>query len=477
MRRFPFGYTVVLGEALIENKGDATGMKQIMVVGAGSVGGYFGAHLARKYSTVSFLLRPKTQVAVAANGLTIRSAIGESFTVHPQSSSIPQDLPQPDLIILGVKAYDLDKVMDQIDPILKPDTTILTLQNGVTIEDTLKMRFGRERVVGGVAFIYSKIIEPGVIDHYKKGMVTIGELMGLETPRLLQIQNLFKEAGIPCFLTDDIRKTKWEKMCWNCVFNPLTVLLNDHVAKALDAPELQPVMRTIVCEVSAVAMAAHRVPLAGDMPEKVVKWSQELRDIHTSMYDDWKAGRLTEIDELNGYIVKRGQEFGIPTPMNEMLTALIKGLTTRESSAESGVIVEGDIQQPLRFTRNHMRELSPESQIADVGTVMPSMHGAGIKIKGMLDVVTLHSGVDHVTFYSDDGRYSACVTLDQAREFGILLYEQDGGPFPSERGGPFRLVTPGLGDLCANVKQVGRIVFSKGLAQDTRPPEACAEDR
>jgi 2-dehydropantoate 2-reductase len=107
---------------------------------------------------------------------------------------------------------------------------------------------------------------------------------------------------------------------------------------------------------------------------------------------------------------------------------------------------------------------------------MPGMRGAGIKVKAILDVVTLHAGADHVTFYSQDGNYSACVTIEQAKAFGILLYEQDGGPFPSERGGPFRLVTPGLGDLCANVKQVGRIVFSKGLAQDTRPPETCAEE-
>ncbi len=451
-------------------------MKEIMMIGAGSVGGYFGAHLARTYSNVSFVLRSKTRAAVAKNGLTIRSAIGESFTVHPPSASNPQDLPQPDLIILGVKAYDLDEVMNQIEPIMKPETTLLTLQNGVTIEDTLKMRFGRERVVGGVSFIYSKIVEPGVIDHFKKGLVTIGELMGLETPRLLQIQALFKEAGIPCFLTEDIRKTKWEKMCWNCVFNPLTVVLNDHVAKALDATELQPVMATIVREVAAVAMAAHRVPLDDDMPEKVVKWSQELRDIHTSMYDDWQSGRPTEIDELNGYIVKRGQQFGVPTPMNEMLTALIKGMTRQESSEEPAVVVEGAVQRSLRFSRIHLSQLALEHQISDVGRVMPNMHGTGVKIKAILDVVSLQSGVDHVTFNSQDGQYSACITVEQAREFGILMYEQDGETFPNERGGPFRLVTPGLGDLCANVKQVGRMVFSQGLAQDCRPPEACAED-
>ena len=452
-------------------------MKQIMMVGAGSVGGYFGAHLARKHRNISFLLRSKTQAAVAANGLTIRSAIGDSFTVRPPSSSNPQDLPQPDLIIIAVKAYDLEEVMDQIAPIMKAETTILTLQNGVTIEDTLKMKFGRECIVGGVAFIYSKIVKPGVINHYKKGMVTIGELMGLETPRLLQIVDLFKEAGIPCFPTEDIRKTKWEKMCWNCVFNPLTVVLNDHVAKALDAPELQPVMVMLVREVSAVAMAAHRVPLDEDMPEKVVKWSQELRDIHTSMYDDWKAGRPTEIDELNGYIVKRGQELGVPTPMNKMLVALIKGITASESSTEPAVVVEGDIQRSLRFTRTHMGQLAENYQVPDIGTVMPGMHGAGIKTQAILDIATFSADVDHVTFYSQDANYSVCITLEQAREFGILLYEQDDGPLPIERGGPFRLVTPGLGDLCANVKQVGRIVFSKGAAHDTRPPEACTEGR
>ncbi len=450
-------------------------MKHILMIGAGSVGGYFGAHLARTHSNVAFLLRPRTQAAVAKNGLIIRSAIGDSFTVHPPSSSNPEDLPQPDLIILGVKAYDLDEVMDQIEPLMKADTTILTLQNGVTIEDTLKMRFGRERVVGGVAFIYSKIAEPGVIDHFKKGMVTIGELMGLETSRLLVIQALFKESGIPCFLTDDIRKAKWEKMCWNCVFNPLTVLLNDHVAKALDAPELQPVMETVVREVAAVAMAAHRVPLDGTMPEKVVKWSQELRDIHTSMYDDWTAGRPTEIDDLNGYIVKRGKEFGVPTPMNEMLMALIKSLATKESFDEPVIELSGTILQSMQFSRRHLSQLVSSEQIPDLGTVMPNMQGRGVKFKAILDAVALNAGTDHVTFRSVDEKYSACVTLEQAREFGILVYEQDGAPFPSERGGPFRLVTPGLGDLCANVKQIGRIEFSSGVGQDTRPPEACAE--
>lgn len=452
-------------------------MKQVLVVGAGSVGGYFGAHLARNNPNVAFLLRPRTRKAVAQNGLIIRSAIGESFTVHPPAASDPKELPQPDLIVLGIKAYDLEETMAQLEPVLKPDTVILTLQNGVTIEDTLRARFGRERIVGGVAFIYSRIVEPGVIEHYKKGLVTIGELMGMESPRIQRIAALFREAGIPCYLTKDIRRAKWEKMCWNCVFNPLTVVLNDRVAKALDHLEFQPVITTIVREVSAVAMAAHRVPLDEDMPEKVVKWSQELRDIHTSMYDDWKAGRPTEIDDLNGYITAKGREFAVPTPMNEMLTALIKALTVPGSSAEASIQIEGAIMQPLQFKRATLAQLPAIHQVCELPTVMPGMNVRGVKFQALLDVVTLNVGADHVIFESQDGKFSACLTITQAAEFGILVYELDGAPFPAERGGPYRLVTPGLGDLCANVKQVGRIIFSQGRAKDSRPPQVCAEEK
>jgi len=305
-------------------------MKQILFVGAGSVGGFFGAHLAKNNPNVSFLLRPRTLEAVKQNGLTIRSA-GGSFTVRPPVASDAQELPKPDLIVLGVKAYDLDEVMDQIEPVLTDKTVLLTLQNGIDTEDRLIARIQRDCVVGGVAYIYSKIAEPGVIDHYKKGAVAIGELMGYESERLLTIRDLFASAGIPCHLSKDLRRSKWEKMCWNCVFNPITVLIDDRVAKALDHPEMTGVIRQIVGECAAIS-AALKVPLPLDMPERVVKASQEIRDIHTSMYDDWRAGRRTEIDSLNGFIVEQGRKLGIPTPVNEALTAMIKTITEKEQT-------------------------------------------------------------------------------------------------------------------------------------------------
>ncbi|MBX3235134.1 MAG: 2-dehydropantoate 2-reductase [Nitrospiraceae bacterium] len=447
-------------------------MKQIMVVGAGSVGGYFGAQLAKSNPNVSFLLRHRTLEAVKQRGLTIRSAKG-TFTVHPPAASDPRQLPAPDLVILGVKAYDLDEVMAQLEPVLTDKTIILTLQNGIDTEDRILARLQRDCVVGGVAFIYSKIVEPGVIDHYKRGAVAIGELMGHQSDRLLRIAEVFKQAGVSCQISDDIRKSKWEKMCWNCVFNPVTVLIDDKVAKALDNPEMMGVIRQIVGEVAAIS-AALKVPLAPDMAEKVVKWTQEIRDIHTSMYDDWKAKRPTEIDYLNGYIVRMGRQLGIPTPVNEALTAMIKAVTEKEVSGPGVVRIDGAVVQPVSLTRAALVQLPKEQQVEDIGVVMPGMTGRAVRVSGLLEVPALGVNADHVTFHSLDGKYAATLTLQQAREFGLLLYELDGAPLPDGKGGPYRLVTPGLGDLCANVKGVGRIEVRVGSGKDTRPP---AEER
>ena len=444
-------------------------MTHILMVGAGSVGGFFGARLAEHNPHVSFLLRPKTLAAVQRKGLTVRSASG-TLVVHPRAASDPTQLPAPDLIILAVKAYDLDEVLSQIEPVLTDRTVILTLQNGIDTEDRILARLKRDCVVGGVAFIYSKIVSPGVIDHYKKGSVAIGEFMGHESERVLEIRDLFSSAGIPCQLSKDIRRSKWEKMCWNCVFNPVTVLIDDKVSKALEHPEMMGVIRQIVGEVMAVS-AALKVPLPADMADRVVKWTQEIRDIHTSMYDDWKAGRQTEIRNLNGYIVDQGRILGIPTPVNEALTAMIKTMTEKERTGSGIVRIDGTVVQPVSLDRTAIRQLPSEHQIEDVTRVMPSVKGRAVAVKGLLEVPALLIDADHVTFHSNDGRYAATLTLQQAKDHGVLLYELDGEPLPEGKGGPFRLVTPGLGDLCANVKGVSRIEVRVGSGKDTRPSE------
>ena len=121
-----------------------------------------------------------------------------------------------------------------------------------------------------------------------------------------------------------------------------------------------------------------KVPLAADMADKVVRWTQEIRDIHTSMYDDWKAGRPTEIDFLNGYVAKIGRKFGIPTPLNDMLTAVIKTITERDRTGPGVVRIEGAVVQPVSLDRAAIAALSAEHQL-DISTVMPGMQGKGIR--------------------------------------------------------------------------------------------------
>ena len=166
-------------------------MNNILMVGAGSVGGFFGAHLAKHQSQrLVFAAAEDAGRRADRTDFTIRSASG-TFTVHPPRRLGRAAAPQTGLIILAVKAYDLDEVMTQIEPVLTDRTVILTLQNGIDTEDRIIARVKRDCVVGGVAFIYSKIVAPGVIDHYKKGNVAIGELMGHESARLLEIRDLF----------------------------------------------------------------------------------------------------------------------------------------------------------------------------------------------------------------------------------------------------------------------------------------------
>jgi 2-dehydropantoate 2-reductase len=441
---------------------------KVMMVGAGSVGGFFGARLVQGGVACSFLLRPRTLEAVQRSGLTVRS-VDRSFTVHPVSGSDPRDLPEPDLIVLSVKRYDLDEAVEQLRPVLTDRTILLTLQNGVDTEDRIRELLPKARVVGGVAYIYSKIAEPGVIEHYKKGALAIGTWPGIvPPPDLPAIKGVFEGAGIMCRIEEDIRRTKWEKMCWNVVFNPLTVLINDRVSKALSHPELRGVIERIVEETVAVAKG-EGVALAPDMADKVVQWSQEIRDIHTSMFDDWKAGRRTEIEHLNGYLVRRGKALGIPTPVNETLYALIKAMAEPAPLGPALLRIDGRVLQPIELDPEALAKLPADAQVADVSALAPGTHGQGVRVRALLEIATPAIGADHVTFHSADGTFAASLPIKEAGETGVLIYKRDGRPLPREAGGPFRLITPGLGDLCAHVKNVTRLEFTAGPGRDTRP--------
>ena len=141
----------------------------------------------------------------------------------------------------------------------------------------------------------------------------------------------------------------------------------------------------------------------------------------------------------------------------------------KEKAGPGTIRIEGAVVQPVTLDRDALVKLPVEHQVSDLGAIMPNMNGKARRVKGILEVPALAIGADHVTFHSQDGQFAASLTVKQAAEYGVLVYEIDGQPLPESKGGPFRLVAPGLGDLCANVKGVVRIELTKGPGKDTRP--------
>ena len=299
-------------------------IKKILVVGAGAVGGYFGALLFRSGADVTFLLRPKTYEKISQNGLEIRSVDGE-FLVRPTVIQDASACTSVDLIILAVKCYDLATVLESLQVPVKNGAILLTLQNGITAEEEIFRAYPDASVLAGVAFITAKRLSSGVIVHSENGIIALGELSGEKSPRAKAVYELLSNAGISCFLKSRIRQAKWEKLCWNATFNPLSVILDRPVALILDSESLLEIVREGISEIIDVA-AAEGIALNPKVIANTISVTEALRAYYTSMYEDYQNGAATEIEYLNGEVIRRGKKHGIPTPTHDMLYRLIKGL-------------------------------------------------------------------------------------------------------------------------------------------------------
>lgn len=298
-----------------------------LIVGAGAVGGYFGALLCKAGRDVTFLLRPHAYRAISENGLQVKSINGD-FTVRPSLIRNASQIDSVDLIILAVKCYDLDAVLNEVAPLVKKGAIILTLQNGVDTEERILEYFKTDCVVAGVAYITSRLAKPGLIEHYRRGIISLGEWSGEESDRASRICALLSNAGIHTVLTGHIRKAKWEKLCWNATFNPLSVILDHPISLVLDSPLLVEVVRKGIGELISVA-SAEGITLDPKIIEETLTVSSQFRDYHTSMFEDYQNGKPTEIDHLNGDLIRRGKKWGIETPTHQVLYALVKGLESK----------------------------------------------------------------------------------------------------------------------------------------------------
>ena len=295
---------------------------KIAVVGAGGVGGYFGGLLAKAGLDVFFLARGGHLKAIKENGLKVES-YGGDFDVKVEASDDPAMIGLCDVVLFCVKSFDTKSMAERIRPLVGQSTVIISFQNGVENEEIIGNVLGSEKVMGGVAFIGSRIKAPGVILHTAAGSMIFGELEGGSLERGRALLKLFEDAGFEVALSENIKKAMWQKMVWNCGFNAITALSGSSVSQLLSVSEARQVVKDAMDEVLSVAKGLG-VLLREDLPEKTIAHTEKQGEIRTSMLVDLENGRKVEIEALNGAVSRLGVKLGVPTPVNDTLYAALK---------------------------------------------------------------------------------------------------------------------------------------------------------
>lgn len=305
---------------------------KIGVLGAGAVGGYFGARLAQAGNDVTFIGTQRTVDALRENGLLIKSYKGDFEIKKPKVFHSFENIQDVDVILFCVKAYHTKQIAEALKPRISSKTVIVSMQNGIQNETLLADIFGKERVVGSVVFISSMLEKPGVINHLGFGKITMGELSGQRTKRVEALEKMFIKAGVPAGITTDIDRELWKKLILNIAYNGLTALIKDTLEGFNDVAEMKEVFYKILKEGQAVALKEGHHIQDSDIDDLMkVTTADAFLKFKTSTLQDVLRGRALEIDEMQGVIVKLAKKHNIQTPMNELIYALLKLQESKKS--------------------------------------------------------------------------------------------------------------------------------------------------
>jgi 2-dehydropantoate 2-reductase len=298
---------------------------KILVMGAGAVGGFFGARLIAAGEEVVFCER----------GLELESIRGD-VNVHPAVTGDPREFAPYDLILFCVKAYDTDAAAEAIKGCLAPGGAVLTLQNGVENEARLAEILGHDAVMGGNARVGAELVAPGRIVHLSSGHIDFGELDGRDTERARSIAAAFQRAGILGECTSRIRSLRWDKLVWNGAFNTVATLTRRRVGEILDDPEALRLVCTLMREIIDVARA-DGADLGYDRIDFYLAHSRKnLRALKTSTQQDLERGRRLEYEALAGAVVRAARRHGVAAPAMETIYALIRLLAAGASTEGRG---------------------------------------------------------------------------------------------------------------------------------------------
>jgi len=295
---------------------------RIAVVGAGAVGGYFGGMFARAGAPIVLIGRRHFADVVNAAGLAIDKSHGQE-RIRVDATADISAIRDCSLILFCVKANDTSATAKQMAPFVSPDATVVCMQNGVDNADQVR---AAAKVVAVPAAVYVAVSapEPGRVKHLARGDLIIGP----PSEKTTQIANVFERAGIPCRISENIEGELWVKLLCNCALNAISALGHARYGQIVQSGDAKRLMQDVVDEVLAVARAASVVLPGVDDRESgmaaAMEIATQMADAFSSTAQDLNRGRPTEIDALNGYIVRQGAALAVPVPINGALFTLVK---------------------------------------------------------------------------------------------------------------------------------------------------------
>ena len=323
---------------------------KFLIAGAGAIGAYLGARMARAGLDVTLFARGPHLRAMQENGVQVESAEG-NFSARPRVVASLEEAGPADVVVLAVKAQGLPALAPHLAPVLGPDTAVVSTQNGVPwwffqvgggplagirLErvdpgGVISAAIEPRRVVGSIVYFASEIVRPGVVLHTEGERISLGEPDGTRSERCRQIAKAFIAAGLRCPVTARLRHEIWVKILGNVAFNPTSVLTRATLAQMASDPEVAALARNIMKETEAVARA-----LGFELPisiEQRMAGAAAVGEHKTSMLQDLEAGRPMELEAIVGAVVELGERLNLPLPHTRTVYACARLLAESQAKA------------------------------------------------------------------------------------------------------------------------------------------------
>jgi 2-dehydropantoate 2-reductase len=302
---------------------------KIVIVGPGAMGSLFAAFLAKSKEEVWLLDKSKERAEkIRAQGIRVEGVSG-NWQAKPQATDDPKDIENADFLIMCVKSYDTKEAIARAKPLVGENTLVLTLQNGVGNIEIIGEVVGAERVIGGATNQGATLLEAGYIRHAGRGETVLGRIDGKIPVQMRSLRETLNKVGLETRISRDIKGLLWSKLIINVGINALTAITRLPNGKLREFEGTRKILREAVTEAIRIAKRK-RIKLIYDDPMAKVEAVCEATATNiSSMLQDVLRKKRTEIDFINGVIVRQGQELGIPVPVNSVLVDLVK---TIESS-------------------------------------------------------------------------------------------------------------------------------------------------